>query len=143
MAAPSAPSDEARPTRGSRRWTWPTRTTLSSMIIAACLTGGLSYTATSWTLQPPAATHGRTPSAPVTNLNLSAVAAPTPFPASLLYPGASGAITATISNPNPFKVTITALKLPSNTSYAAGYTDATLTNAQDGCSVATPSGVTW
>ena len=74
---------------------------------------------------------------------MRAVAAPTPFPADLLYPGASGAVVATISNPNPFPVTMTALKLPSNTAYAPGYTDATLTSPRAGCAPVTPSGVTW
>lgn len=47
-----------------------------------------------------------------------------------------------ISNPNPFPVTVTAVNLPTNTTYATGYTTSALTT-QTGCVAATPSGVTW
>jgi hypothetical protein len=74
---------------------------------------------------------------------MTAVAAPTPFPSNPLYPGGSGDITATITNPNAFPVTLTAVILPSNTTYAAGYTDSSLKTARLGCSANTPSGVIW
>ena len=48
-----------------------------------------------------------------------------------------------ISNPNPFPVTITAVQLPTNTTYATGYTSSALSSTQTGCLAATPSGVTW
>jgi hypothetical protein len=49
----------------------------------------------------------------------------------------------TISNPNAFPVTITAVQLPTNTTYATGYTTSALTTTQTGCLAATPSGVGW
>ncbi len=61
----------------------------------------------------------------------------------LLYPGGTGDVVVSISNPNPFPVTITAVQLPANTSYATGYTTSALTTTQTGCLAATPSAVTW
>lgn len=114
-----------------------------SAIICACLASGVSYAATSWTLGPSGRSTAASPSAPITNLTVRAVIAPPAFRADLLYPGASGTVMATISNPNAFPVTITALELPSNTSYAAGYTDSALTTPRVDCTASTPSGVTW
>lgn len=45
----------------------------------------------------------------------------------------------TISNPNAFPVTITALNLPTNTTYAAGYSNSGLTTVVSGCAQAGPS----
>src|SRR5262249_19289783 len=39
--------------------------------------------------------------------------------------------------------TITAVQLPTNTTYAAGYTTSALSVAQAGCAAATPSTVVW
>jgi hypothetical protein len=77
----------------------------------------------------------------VSNISISAVASPAA--ANLLYPGGSGDIVVSISNPNPFPVTITAVGLPTNTTYATGYTTSGLSVTQSGCLAATPSGVTW
>jgi hypothetical protein len=52
-------------------------------------------------------------------------------------------VVVTIANPNPYPVTITAVQLPANTTYATGYTTSALTTTQTGCLAATPSGVTW
>jgi len=49
----------------------------------------------------------------------------------------------TIANPNPFPVTVTAVNLPTNTTYATGYTTSALTTTQTGCLAATPSDVIW
>ena len=49
----------------------------------------------------------------------------------------------TIANPNPFPVTMTAVQLPTNVTYATGYTTSALTTTQTGCLAATPSAVTW
>ena len=49
----------------------------------------------------------------------------------------------TISNPNPFPVTITAVQLPTNTTYAQGYTTNALTTTQTGCLATTPNDVIW
>ena len=40
-------------------------------------------------------------------------------------------------------MTLTAVNLPTNTTYATGYTTSALTTTQTGCLAATPSGVTW
>jgi hypothetical protein len=61
----------------------------------------------------------------------------------LLYPGGNGDVVVTISNPNPFPVTATAVQLPTNTTYANGYTTSALSTTQTGCVSSTPSGVIW
>ncbi len=66
-----------------------------------------------------------------------------PAATNLLYPGGTGDVVVTIANPNPFPVTITAVQLPTNTTYATGYTTSALTTTQTGCLASTPSGVTW
>lgn len=82
-------------------------------------------------------------SATVTNLSITAVASPSPT--NLLYPGASGDAVLQIANPNSFPVEITAVQLPTNATYADGYTDSSLgpTFAKASCSSSTPSDVVW
>jgi hypothetical protein len=60
-----------------------------------------------------------------------------------LYPGANGDVVVTISNPNPYPVTVTAVNLPTNATYATGYTTSALATTQTGCLAATPSDVIW
>jgi len=48
-----------------------------------------------------------------------------------------------IANANPFPVTITAVQLPTSTTYATGYTSSSLTTTQAGCLSTTPSDVMW
>ena len=74
------------------------------------------------------------------NLTITAVASP--VATNLLYPGGNGDVVVTITNPNPFPVTITAVLLPTNLIYAAGYTTSGLTTPQAGCATAT-SLVSW
>ena len=143
MPAPSTPAARPATMKRWRRRSWSARTTVIGAIVGACLAGGASYAATTWTLARSGTASGGPTSAPVTNLTVSAVAAPTPFPADLLYPGASGDIAATITNPNAFPVTVTAVRLPSNSTYATGYTYPSLSTVRVGCSATTPSGVTW
>lgn len=83
---------------------------------------------------------GQAQSASVTNLTISAS---TNAATNLLYPGANGDAVLSISNPNSFPVTITALQLPTNTTYADGYSDNTLTTPKGGCAASTPSDVIW
>jgi hypothetical protein len=73
-------------------------------------------------------------------LTITAVASPAAT--NVLYPGGNGDVVLTISNPNAFPVTITAVNLPANTSYASGYTTSSLSTAQSGCS-STTSDVSW
>ena len=66
-----------------------------------------------------------------------------PAPGNLLDPGDSGDVVVSIANANPYPVTITAVQLPTNTTYATGYTSSALTTTQTGCLSTTPSDVTW
>jgi hypothetical protein len=104
------------------------------------LAGGAAYAATSWVVGLGTGSNALSQSASVTNLTIAAVA--TPSPTNLLFPGGTGDVVATITNPNPFPVTITAVQLPANTSFAAGFTSAALGTAQSGCS-STTSDVAW
>ena len=69
----------------------------------------------------------------MSNLTITAVA--TPAASNVLYPGGNGDVVLTISNPNAFPVTVTAVNLPTNTTYATGYTTSSLTTTQTGCLV--------
>lgn len=102
--------------------------------------GTASYAATNWIVGLGAGSSGQGQSATIANLTISAVASPSP--ANLLYPGGNGDVVVTISNANPYPVTITAVQLPTNTSYAAGYTTSALSTPQSGCS-SSASDVIW
>jgi hypothetical protein len=86
---------------------------------------------------------GQAQAATVSNLAITAVA--TPSPVNQLYPGSTGDVVLQIANPNVFPVTITAVSLPSATSYATGYANSNLTGAIAGCTTsgATASLVAW
>jgi hypothetical protein len=112
-------------------------TTAVGMVLA----GAGAYAATSWVVGLSSGSSGEGQSAAVSNLSISAVASPSAT--NLLYPGGSGDVVLTISNPNPFPVTVTAVNLPTNTTYATGYTTSALTTTQAGCLAATPSNVIW
>ena len=58
-----------------------------------------------------------------------------PAAGNVLYPGGSGDVVLTISNPNPYPVTVTAVNLPTNTTYATGYTTSALTTTQAAASL--------
>jgi hypothetical protein len=107
----------------------------------ALLAGGSAYAATNWAVGLAGGSSGEAQSATVSNLTVSAVASPAA--SNVLYPGGTGDVVLTISNPNPFPVTVTAVSLPANTTYATGYTTNTLTTTQTGCLAATPSDVIW
>ena len=74
--------------------------------------------------------------------DLSITATATPAASNVLYPGGNGDVVVTISNPNPFPVTITAMGLPTNTTYAGGFTTSGLATGQTGCS-SSASDVIW
>ena len=74
---------------------------------------------------------GQAKAATVTNLSIAAAA--TPSVGHALYPGATGDVVLTITNPNAFPVTITALTLPSSTTYATGFSNSSLTTPIAGC----------
>ncbi len=59
-----------------------------------------------------------------------------------IYPGGTGDVVVSITNRNDVPVRVTAVDLPSSTTYATGYTTSTHTVPRTGCSSAT-SGVAW
>ena len=117
------------------------RRRLISAVIGAIAVAGSAYGVTNWVVNLSGGSSGEGQSASVSNISINAVA--TPAATNLLYPGGTGDVVVTISNPNGFPVTITAIDLPTNTTYATGYTTSALTTPQTGCIAATPSTVTW
>lgn len=122
-----------------RRWRRPRR--LAAAVLGAALVCAVAYGASNWIVGLAGGSSGEAQSATVSNLTITAVASPAA--GNLLYPGGNGDVVVTISNPNPFPVTLTAVQLPTNTTYATGYTTSALTTTQAGCLASTPSGVIW
>lgn len=123
-----------RPERSRRR-------KVVAAVLGTVLAGTAAYAATNWVVGLNGGSSGEGQSANVANLTISAVASPAAT--NLLYPGGTGDVVVTISNPNPYPVTITAVQLPTNTTYATGYTTSALTTTQTGCVASTPSDVVW
>jgi hypothetical protein len=111
-----------------------------SAVVGVALVGGGAYAATNWVVGLAGGSSGQGQSATITNLTITAVASPSA--ASLLFPGGNGDVVATITNPNPYPVTITGVNLPTSTTYAAGFTTSALSVAQTGCTSGT-SDVLW
>ncbi len=112
-----------------------------AVVLGMTLTGVAAFAATNWVVGLTTNSSGEAQSATISKVTISAVA--TPAAGNLLSPGDTGDAVVTISNANPFPVTITAVQLPTNTTYATGYTSSALTTTQAGCSASTPSDVTW
>jgi hypothetical protein len=112
-----------------------------SAVCGILLAGVGAYAVTNWVVGLNAGSSGEGQSAAISNLTISAVASPSAT--NLMYPGGNGDVVITISNPNPYPVTITAVQLPTNATYATGYTTSALATQQAGCLAATPSAVTW
>jgi hypothetical protein len=112
-----------------------------SVTLGIVLAGVAAYAATNWIVGLSSNSSGEAQSATISNVTISAVASPAP--GILLSPGGTGDAVVTISNANPYPVTITAVQLPTSTSYATGYTTNALTTTQAGCVASTPSDVTW
>jgi len=110
-------------------------------VAGALLAGGTAFAATNWIVGLSAGSSGEAQSATVSNLTIAATA--TPAASNVLYPGGNGDVVLTISNPNPYPVAITAVNLPTNTTYATGYTTSSLTTTQTGCIASSPSDVIW
>lgn len=140
MAKHRRPADEDRKRRPKALW-WSRRARIVSGVIGAIMAGSFAFAATNWTVGISAGSSGEGQSASINNLTITATASPAA--SNLLYPGGTGDVVITISNPNAFPVTITAMNLPTNTTYASGFSDSSLTTPQAGCASATPSGVTW
>jgi len=120
---------------------WSRRARVVSAIVGALLAGGGIFAATNWIVGLNGGSSGGGQSGTISNLTITAVASPAA--SNLLYPGGNGDVVVTISNPNPFPVTVTALQLPTNTTYATGYTTSALSVTQTGCIASTPSDVIW
>jgi len=117
------------------------RSKILGIVLGTVLAAAAAYATSTWVVNLNGGSSGEGQSASVANLTITAVASP---PASnLLYPGGTGDVVVTISNPNPFPVTVTAMQLPDNVTYATGYTTSALTTTQSGCLASTPSDVTW
>jgi hypothetical protein len=113
---------------------------LSAVALGVVMAGTGAYAATNWVVGLSSGSSGEGQSATISNLTISAIASPSAT--NDLYPGGNGDVVVTIDNTNTYPVTITALQLPTNTTYAAGFTTSALTTAQSGCS-ATTSDVIW
>jgi hypothetical protein len=130
-----------RATHTKKAFRYTRRMKILSVVCGILLAGVGAYAATNWVVGLNSGSSGEGQSASISNLTISAVASPTAT--NLMYPGATGDVVVTISNPNPYPVTITAVQLPTNATYATGYTSSALTTTQTGCLAATPSQVTW
>jgi hypothetical protein len=140
-----APSPAEAPAPTPRHRTRSSRASVGRRIIAVTLgmslVAGGAFAATNWVVGLAVGSSGEGQSASVANLTVSAVASPAAT--NLLYPGGTGDVVLTISNPNPYPVTVTGVNLPTNVTYATGYTTSALTTTQTGCIAATPSDVIW
>ena len=126
---------------GGERSRWSRRSKLAAAVIGFLLAATGAYSVTNWIVNLNSGSSGQAQSGTVSNLTITAVASPSP--SNLLYPGGSGDVVLTIANPNPFPVTITAVDLPTDITYATGYTTSALSTTQTGCLAATPSDVLW
>jgi len=118
-----------------------TRLKVVTATVGVLVAGVGAYAATNWVVGLGAGSSGEGQSATISNLTISAVSSPSAT--NLLYPGGTGDVVVTIANPNPYPVTITAVQLPTSTTYANGYTTAALATQQSGCIATTPSDVGW
>lgn len=121
------------------RKTWPGK--IASALVGMALVGAAAYGVSNWVVGLAAGSSGEAASGTVSNLTITAVASPAA--SNQLFPGGSGDVVATITNPNSFPVTVTGVDLPTDTTDATGYTSSALATPQTGCIASTPSGVTW
>lgn len=112
-----------------------------SATVGIVIAGVGAFAATNWVIGLSGSSSGDSQSANVVNLAVTAVASPSIV--HQLYPGGSGDVTISIDNPKPFPVTITAIELPTDASFATGYTTSALISTQAGCLASTPSDVIW
>jgi hypothetical protein len=112
-----------------------------SITLGMVLTGTAAFAATNWVVGLTSNSSGEAQSATLGKLTITAVSSPSP--GDLLDPGDSGDVVVSIANANPYPVTVTAVQLPTSSTYATGYTSSALTTTQTGCLSTTPSGVTW
>jgi len=101
---------------------------------AVLVTAGIALGATNWTVGLNAGSKGESQAASVPSLTITATASPSPV--NLVYPGAFGDAVVTITNTGKAPVTITAVNLPTSTTYATGYTNSSLTTVNSSCTAA-------
>ena len=111
-----------------------------SGLVGMALVGGAAYGVTNWVVGLGAGSSGEAQSGTVSNLTITAVASPAAT--NQLFPGNNGDVVATITNPNTFPVTVTGVNLPTNITYASGFTTSNLGTARVGCTSVT-SDVLW
>jgi hypothetical protein len=90
--------------------------------------GGGAYAAISWVINLNSGSSAEGQADTIQNLTVTAVSSPAPT--NELYPGGTGDVVLAISNPNPYPVIVTGVDLPTNTTYADGYTTAALSTTQ-------------
>jgi len=117
------------------------RCKVAAAIVGYLLTVTAAFVATSWVIVLSTSSIAQAQSMTVSNLTITAAASPAV--GNVLYPGGSADVVVTISNPNPYPVTLSATKLPTNATYASGFTTSALSTAKVGCSGLTPSDVIW
>ncbi|MDT7538277.1 MAG: hypothetical protein QOI82_1862 [Actinomycetota bacterium] len=108
---------------------------VAAATVGMVLAGGSAFAVSNWVVGVNAGATGEGQSAAISNLTITAVA--TPAAGNLLFPGGSGDVVININNPNSFPVTVTGFNLPTNTTYATGYTTSALTSAVAGCASGT------
>jgi hypothetical protein len=118
---------------------WSRKRKIVSAVCGSLFAASAAFAATNWVVGLNGGSSGESQSAAISNLTITATSGGT----NQLYPGGNGDVTVSISNPNSFPVTLTALQLPTNTTYATGYTTSALTTTQAGCLSSTPSDVIW
>jgi hypothetical protein len=141
MTTLTDPTPTATMSRRARFGSRSLKFRIVSATLGVVLAGGAAFAATNWVVGLAGGSSGEAQSATISNLTVTAVASPAA--GNLLYPGGTGDVVVTISNPNAFPVTVTAVQLPTNTTYATGYTTSALSTTQAGCLAATPSDVIW
>lgn len=122
------------------RIVWTRRAKVLSAVMGCVVAGGAAYAATNWTVGLTPGSSGQGQSSTIAALTITASASPAA--GNLLYPGGAGDVVVSISNPNPYPVTITAMNLPASNVYAAAYSNSGLSTAVSGCT-ATTSLVSW
>jgi hypothetical protein len=125
----------------AKAWRFPWVFKAASITLGMVLAGAAAYAATNWVVGLTSNSSGEAQSATISKVTITAMSSPAA--GDLLDPGDSGDVVVSIANANPYPVTITAVQLPTNTTYATGYTSSALTTTQAGCLSTTPSDVTW
>ena len=118
----------------------PRRVRFVRVVAAIGVTAAAALGASSWVVSLAGGSSAQGQSATVAGVSINAIASPSAT--NLLYPGTAGDAVIRITNTNAVPVTITAVQLPTSTTYATGYSNSGLTSAQSGCTSST-SDVSW